>query len=144
MTDWSPQTIEDELLEAYHRDVGNVLVTEVSVPIQKGNKSWPDGYSNRFIDGVRLLGEHTSRIETFSTYGSELLEHSRDAAVEVIEVKQSLNRPVIGQVIAGADLFAAEFEPRSIQRVVVCSDSEPALEWVCEQRGIRVHNVDTD
>ena len=62
--------------------------------------------------------------------------------MEVIEVKSSLNRPVIGQAIAGRDLFERDYEPRTIEPVVVCGSGDPALEWVCRRNGIRVEIVD--
>ena len=60
------------------------------------------------------------------------------ARVEVIEVKVDLNRPVLGQVIAGADLLEIEYAPAQVDPVVVCAVGDPALEAVCERRGIAV------
>lgn len=56
----------------------------------------------------------------------------------MIEVKTKLNRPVIGQVIAGADMVRLEFAPEEVRRVVVCGIRDPALEKVCSGRGIEV------
>ncbi len=56
----------------------------------------------------------------------------------MIEVKRSLDRPVIGQVIAGADLLEMEYAPSEVDQVVVCEIGDPVLEAVCERRGIVV------
>ena len=56
----------------------------------------------------------------------------------MIEVKCSLNRPVIGQVIAGADVLEMEYAPAEVDQVVVCEVGDPLLEAVCERRGIVV------
>jgi hypothetical protein len=60
------------------------------------------------------------------------------AEVEVVEVKRSLDRYVLGQVIIGADLFEMEYEPSKIDQVVICEVGDPVLETVCDRRGIKV------
>ena len=60
------------------------------------------------------------------------------AKAEVVEVKYSLDRVVLGQVIIGADLLAMEYAPAKIQQVVVCEVGDPVLELVCQKRGIKV------
>jgi hypothetical protein len=60
------------------------------------------------------------------------------ARVEVIEVKRSLDRPVLGQVIVGADLLEMEYVPAEVDQVVVCEVGDPVLEAVCERHGIVV------
>lgn len=66
---------------------------------------------------------------------SQLRDIVEDCHVEVIEVKSSLNRPVIGQAIAGRDMFERDYEPRTIEPVVVCGSGDPALEWVAGETG---------
>jgi len=58
-------------------------------------------------------------------------------SVEIIEVKSSLNRPVIGQALAGIDMFEREYGVKG-KPVVVCGKNDTALEWVCQKRNIRV------
>lgn len=58
--------------------------------------------------------------------------------VEVVEVKYSLDRVVLGQVIIGADLLEMEYMPAKINQVVVCKVGDPVLEVVCKKRGIKV------
>jgi hypothetical protein len=136
------RTNEDQLLLKYWREVGGLIITEVPIG-RDGPREWPPGAKARRIDGVRLVApprgpsdgiyvfaRHTNRrwIELFIA----------GARVEVIEVKQDLNRPVIGQVIAGADLLEMEYAPAQVDPVLVCAVGDPALEAVCERRGIAV------
>jgi hypothetical protein len=58
--------------------------------------------------------------------------------IEVIEIKRTLDRVVLGQVIIGADLFELEYAPATIKQVVVCGVGDPVLEFVCNRRGIKV------
>ena len=58
--------------------------------------------------------------------------------VEVIEIKKSLGRNVIGQVIIGADLLEMAYEPNIIEQVVVCEVGDPLLELICKNRGINI------
>ena len=66
----------------------------------------------------------------------------RNKNIEVIEVKQNLNRPVIGQVIAGKDMFEKQYKRRNVKMVIVCSKGDSALEWVCKKQKIKVVVLD--
>ena len=59
-------------------------------------------------------------------------------AVELIEVRNKLNRLVIGQVVAGVGMFERQYKARTIIPVILCVKGDPTLEWVCEKRGITV------
>jgi hypothetical protein len=65
-------------------------------------------------------------------------ELATGAEVEVLEVKRSLDRYVLGQVIIGADLLEMEYAPSKIDQVVICSLDDLVLKLVCDKRGIRV------
>ncbi len=60
----------------------------------------------------------------------------------MIEVKQSLNRTLIGQAIAGKSLFRRDYDAVTIEPVVVCGSGDSALEWVYRRNGIRVEIVE--
>jgi len=104
-----------------------------------GAGKWPSGCTTRRIDGVRLeVNDREPGIFFFT--GNQ--KHFRDElklsqTVEIIEVKSSLNRPVIGQALAGIDMFEREYDVKGIP-VVVCGKNDSALEWVCQKRNIRV------
>lgn len=59
----------------------------------------------------------------------------------MIEVKKNLNRLVIGQVIAGADMFERQYNTSKIIPVILCKNGDPALEWVCKKRNIKVEII---
>lgn len=67
-----------------------------------------------------------------------------DRHVEVIEVKQSLGRQVNGQEIAARDMFQRDYDPRTVEPVVVCRSGDPPMEWVCRRNDIRVEIVDPE
>jgi hypothetical protein len=62
-------------------------------------------------------------------------------AVELVEVKNSLNRAVIGQVIAGRHMYTRQYGGTVVRAVVVCKQSDSALEWVCGREGIAIEVV---
>ena len=136
------RTNEDRLLLKYWREVGGVIITEV--PIGRGGpREWPPGAKTRRIDGVRLVAPPPTLSDGIHAFGRDTNRVMVEiliagARVEVIEVKQDLNRPVLGQVIAGADLLEMEYAPAQVDPVVVCEVGDPALEAVCERRGIAV------
>lgn len=139
---WSPETREDRLLAAYWNRVGGTIVTEVETG-GSGPGRWPSGSGRRRIDGVRFLDRGRDEILSPSAFSAEqLCRIFRDRHVEVIEIKRSLNRPVIGQAVAGRDLFERDYAPRTVEPVVLCGSNDPALAWSCRNNGIRVEIVD--
>ncbi|ERH09518.1 MAG: hypothetical protein J07HX64_01276 [halophilic archaeon J07HX64] len=95
------------------------------------------------IDGLRFRSEYRDEITVQAAFSqSQLRDIVEDRHVEVIELKSSLNRPVIGQAIAGRDMFKRDYEPRTVEPVVVCGSGDLTLEWMCRRNGIRVEIVD--
>jgi hypothetical protein len=134
---------EDLLLLKYWREVGGVLFAEVPVG-RDGPRQWPRGAKPRRIDGVRIVSPAPANlpggIYTFDRRKNRktVEELIAGVRVEVVEVKQELDRVVLGQAIIGADLLEMEYEPARVDQVVVCKVGDPVLETVCEQRGIAV------
>ena len=136
---WSPVSGEDRLLQKYWKSVGGRIYVEVLIGGPGGPGKWPPGCTTRRIDGVRL-DVYDREPGIFFFTGNQ--KHFRDdlkqsRSVEIIEVKSSLNRPVIGQALAGIDMFEREYGVEG-KPVVVCGKNDTALEWVCQKRNIRV------
>ena len=135
------RTNEDRLLLKYWREVGGLIITEVPIG-RDGPREWPPGAKQGRIDGVRLVAPPPSLSDGIHAFGRDSRVMTEiliaGARVEVIEVKQYLNQHVLGQVIAGADLLEMEYAPAQVDPVVVCAVGDPALEAVCERRGIAV------
>jgi len=139
---WTPSTPENHLLTGYWKDVGGIMVPEVHIG-DTGPTAWPAGSRSRQIDGVRFSTDYRDEINTPTAFSQAQLQNIvSDRHVEVIEVKQSLGRPVIGQAIAAREMFERDYAPRTVEPVVVCGRGDPALEWVCRQNGIRVEIVE--
>lgn len=141
---WRASTPENRLLASYWKEVGGTMVAEVETGAG-GPSDWPAGTSRRQIDGVRFSSEYRDEITgpTAFTQG-QLRQIVQDRHVEIIEVKQSLGRLVIGQAIAGKDMFMRDYGPRSVEPVVVTGEGDPGLEWVCRRNGIRVEIAEPD
>lgn len=139
---WDPTSYEDRLIAAYFDQVGGTFVTEVQTGAS-GPGRWPRDSGRRRIDAVRFLDEGRDEICNPSAFTQkQLCKIFRDRHVEVIECKKTLNRPVIGQAIAGRDLFERDYAPRTIEPVVLCGKNDPALAWVCRKNGIRVEIIE--
>src|ERR687889_2051874 len=90
------RTNEDRLLLKYWREVGDVIITEV--PIGRGGpREWPPAAKTRRIDGVRLVAPPPALSDGIHAFGRDTNRVMVEiliagARVEVIEVKQDLNR----------------------------------------------------
>jgi hypothetical protein len=139
----SKRTYEDRLLLQYWHAFGGLVFTEVPVG-RDGPKDWPEGAKPRRIDGVRIASPDSEKVPSEIVAFSKRRDAKRlervieGAEVEVVEVKRSLDRVVLGQVIIGADLLEIEYAPPKIDQVVICEMGDPALETVCDRRGIKV------
>ena len=134
---WQPRPGEDQWLRRYLDELerpGRVYV-EVPVGAALGGKT-------RRIDAVR-----------FPTLPDEVRYFDADSFVqaltggvcELIEVKRSLNRTVIGQLLVARELLQAEFELASdleVRLTALVAETDPALEPICDRFGIRVVHVD--
>ena len=136
---WTPVSGEDRLLQNYWKSVGGRIYVEVLIGGRGGKGKWPAGCTTRRIDGVRLeVSDREPGIFFFTRNQKRFkteLKHSQ--SVEIIEVKATLNRPVIGQALAGIDMFEREYGVKG-KPVVVTGKNDSALEWVCQRREIRV------
>lgn len=141
---WVPATPEDHLLEQYRREHGGQIHVEAPVGVVHG--PWDGTGGIRRLDGLRIATSNSAVLLPDATRIPDALEHRDGAGVEVIEVKQQRNRTVIGQTQAGRLLLCARYErePEQVTEVVVCAKGDPALEWVCEQLGIRVWTPQDD
>lgn len=135
---WVPRTPEDHLLEQYWREHGGQI--HVEAPVGGVHGPWDGRGGIRRLDGLRIATSNSAVLLPEEDRIRDALELRDGAGVEVIEVKQKLNRTVIGQTQAGQLLLCAryELEPEQVTEVVVCAKGDPALEWVCEQLGISV------
>jgi hypothetical protein len=64
--------------------------------------------------------------------------------VELIESKATLTMQAIGQAVAAPDFFSRCYPQhgRLVPVITVSPDPDAALEWVCNQRGIKVSTHD--
>ena len=145
ITDWKPRTFEDRLLCAYWSKAGGRIYLEVPIGGSGGPGDWPPGSKIRRIDGVRVENTESQHegLVRFGDHREEFCQVIRDKPVELIEVKEKLDRFVIGQVIAGADMFKRQYGTDTVEPVILCGEGDPALEWVCQQRGILVQVVES-
>jgi hypothetical protein len=140
---WQARSFEDGLLAAYVAQVGGRLFTEVPIGRPSGPASWPVGSGIRRIDAVRVLGLDGGPVRCAACALGEFRDIIRERDVELVEVKRSLTRGVIGQVIVALDMFALDFPgARTVAGIALCHDEDPALRLVCERRGIRVVSID--
>jgi len=148
LSNWKPankRTKEDKLLFKYWERVGGIIFTEVFVG-KGGIQKWMgDDAKPRRIDGVRIVSSSKSNglsegIITFNKKSNiqEFQQILSTGQVEVIEVKRSLDRVVLGQVIIGADLLEMEYHLTNLKQVVVCEIGDSVLEAVCKKRNIKV------
>ncbi|MBM7552153.1 hypothetical protein [Thalassobacillus pellis] len=109
MTGKFPRTNEDILLNKYFEESGGHLFLEVPVGSNSRNNIWSKGSKARRFDGVvfpnneSVIYNYKNHEDTFNSLITSNYE------LEVIEVKNKLNRLVIGQIIAGYDMLKREY-----------------------------------
>jgi len=133
---WSPRSQEDKLLHEYWKVRGGLMIVEVPIGGAGGPGRWLGGTERRRIDAVRVHGS-AGEAGIFRGRLGERFGGST-GAIELIEVKRKLNRTAIGQALAAQDMFERQYGRRPSRLTIVCEATDPGLEWVCRQRGIRV------
>jgi len=139
---------EDACLMSYGCAAGGVIFTEVPVGGGGSSNAWPPGSKVRRIDGVRLVteesrSEHPVELRSFDPEFADGFRRQVAASteLEIVEVKTKLNRPVIGQVLAGALMFAREYGVQRPAMCIVYRIPDPALEIVCAELGIELYRA---
>ena len=138
------ESAETMLLLQYlaQTNVGGRIYAEVPIGRHSNSNLWSDQCSTRRIDGVRLTVEpNESQIVSYPSCHAEFLLQIKHHTPELIEVKRSLNRGVIGQVLVAEDLFKAQYKVSKVKLVIVCKRGDSALEWACQLRNILVVKV---
>lgn len=133
---WKPKSYEDRLLKRYlDTNSGSFFV---EVPIGNDKEIWPKGSKIRRIDCIRIdNGVVENRFERFND--DRFRELIKGNYIELIEVKRSLGRYGLGQVIVGLDMFKIQYgKDNNIKGILLCEVGDPALEIVCKNRGIGV------
>lgn len=131
---------EDQLLREYHEKKGGKLYTEVGIAWSKGKKEWEGEHSHRSIDGILIPEKDTEQVN-FAGNGDQAFRDIINEEVELIEVEEKLNRPVIGQVLAGEKMLEADYQPSKIKKVIIYEKGDSALEWVCGQFDIETVKI---
>lgn len=140
---WTPRTLEDKLIHSYSLENKGTYYLEVPIGSSK-NGNWPPKSRIRRIDAVKfpLKTTNSSHIYPQKEFSyKKFKEEVSHKSVELIEAKKRLNRLVIGQVIAGYDMFMREYNPKKVDMVILCTGADPALEWVCQKRDIEVEII---
>jgi hypothetical protein len=137
---WKPKTKEDMLLHAYWKKIGGIIYTEVPIGGPGGRGKWPIRCTQRRLDGVRIV-TRKKEIRKYVKPDDDFIKLIVNFPVEIIEIKKTLNRPAIGQIIAGNDMFAREYKVAPKKQIILCSVGDSALEWVCAKRKISIEKV---
>ncbi|MDO8869519.1 MAG: hypothetical protein Q7V10_02090 [Methanobacteriaceae archaeon] len=140
---WEPATFEEKLIFNYSLNNPGIFFLEVPVGNSAYGK-WPKKSKIRRIDAINIKNSNSKN----EIYSKKLFSYHdfknrvSNKSVQLIETKKKLNRFVIGQVIAGYDMFEREFNPQDIEMVVLCVEGDRALEWVCKKRNIKIEKID--
>lgn len=124
---WRPRPREDEWLASYLRRTSPGGVTYTEVPIGGG-----PGSSSRRIDAVRVRNDRPLDVRYFDPRRFE--RDVRGETLEVIEVKKSLNRPVVGQLIVARDLITRQWrEVAAVHLVAVVERDDALIRELCSE-----------
>jgi hypothetical protein len=143
---WQQRPGEDRWLLAYINLLEGPEAagrTYVEVPIG-GPARYGQGAKTRRVDAVHFPESHPAEVRYYEE-AAFTTDIQRGGPVEIIEVKRTLNRPVIGQLIVARELALSDWNlgpdvELSLTAVVTVGD--PALEPVCDRLGIQISIVD--
>lgn len=138
-----PRSGEDSLLLDWWEQQGarGLLILEVKLGLS-GPGSWPAPRRHKRLDGLFLPASDRNAIVDWSSVGNEALaELAEGRPAAVLESKDALNTDVIGQTVAGVDMFSRSFPShgRLDAWATVWAPLDPALAWVASRRGIHIH-----
>ena len=134
---WAPRPGEDQLLRSYLDGLDPQGRVFVEVPIGGGQAGVP-----RRIDAVRF----PTLPDAVNYFDRDQFDRSLSSgALELIEVKASLNRPVFGQLVTARELALTEWDLASsddLRAVAVVGRSDPTLEPIFARYDIDVIVID--
>lgn len=140
---WEPVTFKEKIIFNYSLNSPGIFFLEVPIG-SSAYGIWPKKSKVRRLDAINIKNSNSGTEiygkKFFSFY--DFKKRVSNQSVELIEVKRKLNRFVIGQVIAGYDMFEREYNPQDIEMVILCVEADPAMEWVCKKRNIKVEIID--
>ena len=136
---WEPRKTskEDYLLEVYIAKNPGLYFTEVPVG-NPGSYPWKSPSNPRKIDAVKIIGASLSTKGIYKS-GKDITKLKKvflKKRIQLIEAKQQLNRPVIGQLLVAKELFKEQYNPKEISLLTIVNENiaDGALYWVCEKR----------
>lgn len=139
-----PSTGEDWSVIAWWRRHPRQGLLWIEVEIGRGGPGeWPNRRSHRRIDAVHFPDHPDRRVHDWGRGSEEFADAVPGAEIEITEAKKQLNFDVIGQCIAGIDMFARAYPHHGLLApvAVVRGTPDPALLWVCNRRGIVIDSV---
>jgi hypothetical protein len=142
---WFPESGEDASLLAWWRGHPRRGWLWLEVEIGRaGPGQWPNRRSHRRIDAVHVPGHPRREIADWVDDPASLEQAVDGAEIEIVEAKRELDVCVIGQCVAGVDMFSRAYPRHGLVRMVavVRGALDPALSWVCGRRGIEVVTLD--
>jgi hypothetical protein len=111
---------------SYHRGFS---FFEVSI----GNKNiFGINSKNRRIDIVRILCDHKYIRIKYSENRKLFNELINNYEIEIVEIKNKLNRPVIGQIIVAEYMLKKLYNIKSMTKAILYHEGDEALELLCK------------
>lgn len=126
-------TLEDRLLKEYWDENPGLLLKEVKVGGARNERL------ARRIDGI-LISQEGKKVYSRNRFDKEKIRSMIDEkSIKIIEVKKKLNRDVIGQAEVASFLIKKEFSPQKVSAVIICGETNQALENYCAYKEIEVY-----
>lgn len=147
LNQWRPGPGEDGWLLKYLDLIGGrekAGRVHVEVPFA-GAANYGPRAKIRYIDAVRFPDLRPSEVVFYdeATFRAD----TQAPNLEIIEIKKTLNRAVIGQLVVAQHLAPTDWnldDDVELEFVALVTEGDPALEAVCARLGIRVVLVERD
>ena len=126
---------ENDLLKLYCSHNSGTSFTEVSVGRIDINRNSQD----RRIDIVRIKNDHYKWFRKYSKNKEDFEDLVKNNhKIELVEIKEKLNRTVIGQIIVGEYLFKKKYCVNNISKAILYHIGDELLEEFCKENEIKL------
>ena len=147
LNQWRPRPGEDGWLLNYLDVLGGPEQAgrvHVEVPLG-GAADYGPGAKTRYVDAVRFPDLCPGEVVFYdeATFRGD----TQARTIQIIEIKKTLNRAVIGQLVVAQHLAPTDWkldDDAEVEFIALVTEGDPALEGVCDRLGIRVVLVERD
>jgi len=141
---WAAWTTEERLLERYWNANGGRLYLQIPIGWPGPRNPSPALCNLRRVDAIRFLSGRTPDCSVrYWPHRADFITDLNRFAFEIITLTRALDHRAIGRAIANRRMFARKYRVYPRRTLILCSENDTALAWVCDQEDVEVEDAAT-